>query len=235
MTSELIRYPVPWDLLRGLTPHFVNGTQQNIVDFTASVVARMEPPPLIEGLEHLPADSRFVLAANHYQRPGLWILHTASVLTQALVRKYGPADPPVKWIVTANWPAIRLGPWRVASPGDWLLPRVADVLQCYPVSFAGHDPAYTAGSIRRLLKEARGGSAAIGIFPEGVAGSAGRLTAPLPGVDRLLTHLGRPVVPCGVSEDGRFVMRFGPMISAADVVASEDAAALAMRRIAALI
>lgn len=234
MPSELIQYPVPWDLVRGLTPHLANRTSTNIVDFTARIVERMNPDPLIEGLEHLPESPRFVLAANHYQRPGLWILHTAAVLTQALVQRYGPADPPVRWIVTANWPPWRIGPWALPSPGDWLLPRVADVLQCYPVSFAGNNPEFTARSVRRILKDARTSQTAIGIFPEGVAGSAGKLTAPLPGVDRLLSHLGKaglPLVPCGVSEAGRFVIRFGVPIAAGEVASSADAAGLAMGRI----
>jgi len=232
--SELIQYPVPWDLVRGLTPHLAHRTATNIVDFTARIVERMQPPPEIHGLEHLPDNPRFVLAANHYQRPGLWILHTAAVLTQALVRRYGKADPPVRWIVTANWPPIRLGAWKIASPGDWILPRVAEVLQCYPVSFAGQNPAFTARSVRRILKDARTSPAAIGIFPEGVAGSAGQLTAPLPGVDRFLALLGKaglPVVPCGVSEAGRFVIRFGEPIPAATVAEAEDPAAMAMEKI----
>ena len=229
-----MQYPVPWDLVRGLTPHLANRTATNIVDFTARIVERMHPAPVIEGLEHLPENPRFILAANHYQRPGLWILHTAAVLTQALVRRYGPADPPVRWIVTANWPPLRLGRWSIPSPGDWLLPRVAEVLQCYPVSFAGHNPAFTARSVRRILKDARTSPAAIGIFPEGVAGAAGKLTAPLPGVDRLLTHLGKaglPLLPCGVCEAGRLVIRFGELIPAAVVAASPDPAAIAMQRI----
>ena len=141
--EPLVSYPVPWDLVFGLTPHLANRTTRNITDFTAQIVARMNPAPLIEGLDLLPADARFILAANHYQRPGLWILHTAAALTQAIVRRYGPQDPPVKWIVTANWPPWKIGPWKIPSPGDRLLPKVADALQCYPVSFAGANPEYT--------------------------------------------------------------------------------------------
>ena len=33
------------------------------------------------GLDTLPANPSFVLAANHYQRKGLWILHPCSVVT----------------------------------------------------------------------------------------------------------------------------------------------------------
>jgi hypothetical protein len=238
--KNLVSYPVPWDLVFGLTPHLANRTARNITDFTARIVERMQPPPRIEGLEKLPGDARFVLAANHYQRPGLWILHTAAAITQAVVRRYGEEDPPVRWIVTANWPPWRLGPWTIPSPGDRLLPKVADALQCYPVSFAGANPEYTARSVRRILKDARVIRRPIGIFPEGVAGSAGVLTEPLEGVERLLGHLakhGWPVVPCGVSEGGgRLLLRFGdPVGTEALAAADREAARLVMAGIAGLI
>lgn len=209
--SEPVSYPVPWDLVFGLSGHIRRGTRRDLADFTARVVARMNPPPRIEGLEHLPADPRFVLAANHYQRKGLWILHPASVLTQAVVQRYGPLEPPVRWLVTANWPRWRLGPLSFRSPGDLLLPRVAHALWAYPVSFHGADPAFTARSLRRLLRELPAIGCPIGIFPEGVAGVAGRIGPALPGVDRLLKRIARPVVPARIGEEaGRLVVRFGP-------------------------
>jgi hypothetical protein len=236
--SERLAYPVPWDLVFGLTKHFADGTQRDIDGFTREIVSRMDPPPRVEGWEHLPEDPRFVLVPNHYQRPGLWILHCAAAMTQAVRERYGPGDPPVRWVVTANWPPIRLGPWKLGSPGDWLLPKVAHVLHCYPVSFAGNNPAFSAASIRRILKEAKRVDRPIGIFPEGVAGTAGVLVDPLPGVDRVLRHLGTlgwPAVPCGVSEAGRFVLRFGPVVPALDLAESEDAAKLCMAAVAALL
>jgi 1-acyl-sn-glycerol-3-phosphate acyltransferase len=237
--SELVSYPIPWDLLFGLWPNMFHRTATSVDAFSAGIVARLQPPPIIEGLENLPSSPRFVLAANHYQRPGLWIMHPASVLTQAIRRHYGPGDPPVRWMVTANWPAIKLGPLSVRSPGDILLPRVADALACYPVSFAQSNPAYTARSLRRILREAPLLDRPLGIFPEGVAGTAGKLTDPIPGVERLLSHLakhGLPVQPAGISESaGRLVVRFGPTISCADLLAATDAGKLTMRGIAKLI
>lgn len=231
----MLRYPVPWDLVFGLAPHLANRTQQNIHDFTRGIVARMDPAPRLVGLEHIPREGPFVLVANHYQRKGLWILHTAAAMTQAVVAARGTGDPPVRWMVTANWPPWRFGPFSMASPGDRLLPRVAEVLQCYPVSFSGGNPAYTAASLRRLLREARSSPVPIGIFPEGVAGAAGVLTDPLPGIERVLVLLRRPVVPCGVSEDGRFVLRFGSPVAAAELeAAGADAAKLVMRQVAQL-
>ena len=128
------------------------------------------------------------------------------------------------------------GPLRFRSPGDILLPRVADALACYPVSFAGSNPIYTARSVRRILREASRLNRPLGIFPEGAAGLAGKLTAPIPGVERLLSHLakqGLPVQPVAISEgQGRLTVRFGPVISCAEVLLAQDAGRLAMQRIA---
>jgi hypothetical protein len=233
----MIQYPVPWDQVYSLWPHIANGTRRNVDDFSGKIVAKMQPGPLLLGLEHLPADPRFVLVANHYQRKGLWIVHVASALTQAVADRYGrQIDPPVHWIVTANWPPIRIGKWRIASPGDILLPKVANALSCFPVSFAGNNPAYSASTIKRILKAADSLERPIGLFPEGVAGTAEQLTPPLPGVDRFLAMLakrGWPVLPAGVSENGRFIIRFGPLIPVDELLKAPDAAQLAMDRVAA--
>lgn len=234
-----IQYAVPWRLLAGLTPYIANGRRKNIDEFTRAIVERMQPGPRYEGLELLPDDPRFLLVANHYQRKGLWILHSAAAVTQALVERYGAHEAPIRWLVTANWPRVRLGPLSFPSPGDRLLPKVAHALWCYPVSFAGSNPAYTARSLRAVLKDARGAERPIGLFPEGVAGAAGMLTDPLPGTERLIAQLARaglPAAPCGISEcEGRFVIRFGAAVPAAELVAAPDAARLAMRHVAALL
>ena len=232
--SELIHYPVPWDLLAALGPQLAKGTQTSVDEFTAAIVKRMKPPPLIEGAHYLPPTARFVLAANHYQRKGLWILHTAAALTQAIRQHYGPGDPPVRWVATANWPRVRFGPLSFRSPGDVLLPRVAHLWSCYPVSFQGTNPTYTAKSVRRILSDIPQGNRPLGLFPEGVNGVAGRIAAPIPGVARLLVHLakkGVPVVPVGVSEAGRFVLRFGAPISTEQLEESADAGKFVIDRI----
>jgi len=228
-----IRYPVPWDVVFSIGPNIWNGTETSVDRFSAGFTARMQPAPVIEGLENFPSSARFVLAANHYQRPGLWIAHAASVLTQAVRRRYA-IDPPVRWVVTANWPPWRAGPWKIPSPGDLLLSRVAKALCCYPVAFAGANPEFTARTLRRLLRDARALDCPIGIFPEGVAGTAGQLTAPLPGVGRLLRQLaksGWPVLPAGIGEDGRILVFIGPMIPPAELLAAADPAKLVMARI----
>lgn len=234
---DLLRYPAPWQVVFGLGPNIAKGTQTSVDAFSAGVVARMHPVPEVLGQENLPESARFVLIANHFQRKGLWILHPAAVLTQAIRARYGPGDPPVRWIVTANWPRIRMGPISFASPGDLLLPRVAEALACYPVSFAGEKAAFTATTIRRILREAPKSARPLGIFPEGVAGAAGRIGEPLPGVERLLVHLakrGMPLVPAGITENGRLIIRFGRVISTEELMAAHNAAKLAMNEVAEL-
>lgn len=236
--TEPLRYPVPWGLVFSLSGHVRRGSQTDVNAFTRGVVARMDPAPVYEGMEHLPPSPRFLLIANHYQRKGLWILHTASAITQAVRGHYGGGDPPVRWVVTANWPRWKIGPWRFPSPGDLLLPRVAHALHCYSIPFAGKDPKRTARSLRRILNEAHRLERPIGLFPEGVAGSAGTLGPALPGVDRFLRQLARagmPAVPCGVSEQGRFVIRFGHAVAPEELLEFRDAAGEMMARVRRLI
>ena len=213
----------------------MHGTEASVDTFSAGFVSQMRPEPSVTGLENLPESPRFVLVANHYQRPGLWIAHAASVLTQVVRRRYGAIDPPVRWMVTANWPAVKLGAWKLPSPGDWLLPRVAQALCCYPVAFAGSNPEFTARTLRRLLRDARTLPCPLGIFPEGATATAGVLSPPLAGVDRLLRQLARggwPVLPAGIGEDDqRLLVRFGALVPAVEVLAAPDPAALAMQRI----
>ena len=240
VSAQPLSYPVPWKLVLGLGPHIGKGTQTSVDAFSAGICAKMNPPPRVTGFEELPHSARFVLVANHFQRKGMWILHPAAVLTQAIRQHYGPGDlysagdPPVRWMVTANWPRLRVGPLSFASPGDWLLPRVAHALACYPVSFAGSNQAFTARSLKRILREVPRASRPLGIFPEGVAGAAGQLTRPLPGIDRLIAHLaksGLPVQPAAISENGRLFVRFGKTVSAQELLGSPDPAQLSMDRV----
>ena len=232
-----LQYGAPWGAIYRLWPAIVSGSRYSVDVFSREVVSLMRPPPRYENAENIPANPRFLLCANHYQRKGMWILHPASAITQAVRERLGPAEAPVRWVVTANWPRWQVGPWRLRNPGDWLLPRVAHALHCYPVSFVGADPMYTARSLRTLLQDARSLTEPIGLFPEGVAGTAGRIGEALPGVDRLIHLLARqqvPVLPVHIREEECLVMRFGPMIEAETLRKCPDAARLVMGQIAEL-
>lgn len=233
-----VRISVPWKLIFGLGPHIVDRTPTSVDEFTAEICKGISPASEIQGVENLPENPNFILAANHYQRKGLWILFPAAVMTRIIRERYGPGDPPVRWMVTANWPRVKLGPFSFPSPGDILLPRVADALACYPVSFAGSNQAFTARSIRKILREAPNSTRPLGLFPEGVGGSAGVFSKPIPGVERLITHLakgGMPVVPVCITEaEGRLIFRIGQVIGTTELLRSADAADLVLERIKAL-
>jgi hypothetical protein len=232
-----LNYGAPWRAIYRMWPAIARGGRYSVDAFSREVVALMQPPPRYEGVENIPSDPRFLLCANHYQRKGMWIVHPASAITQAIRARHGASEAPVRWVVTANWPKWRMGPLQIASPGDWLLPRVAHALHCYPVSFAGSNPAYTARSLRRLLQDTRTMAAPIGLFPEGVAGTADRIGAALPGVDRLIQLLARqglPVLPVRIHEEDRLVVHFGPLVGPEDLLQASDSSHLVMRRIASL-
>lgn len=235
--SDPLTYPVPFRLLaRELSGPILRKERADAGRIYRAIVARMNPPPLFEGLDNLPETPRFILAANHYERSGLWIAHIASALACAMSARYG-AIPPIRWIVTANWPRWRVGPFAVRSPGDILLPRVAHAVWCYAVPFAGTNPTRSAQSLRRLVKDAGSLSSPVGIFPEGAGAKAGTPGPPLPGISRLLSLMAAKnwgVLPVGVSEAGRFVMRFGCLMPAHEIVESRDPAEEVMVRVRAL-
>lgn len=76
------------------------------------------------------------------------------------------------------------------------------------------------------------------MFPEGAKAVAGTLSPALEGIGRLFTMLaarGWHVQPVGVSEAGRFVVRFGPAIETSDILSVADPGPLIMDRIRALV
>ena len=227
-------YPTPWREVWSLWRHIGLGTRADCLRLYQGIAAHLDPSPVARGLERLPASPRFVLAANHHEREGLWIAYPAAALAVIIGGHYGLQPPPLRWVVTANFPRWQVGPWRIPSPGDLLLPRVAHAVYSYPVAFAKTNPAFSARSLRRLLRDARALECPLGLFPEGVAGKAGRPAAPLPGVERLLVHLARlglPVQPVAISERPGLEFDFGDPIAPSELVAAPHAGQLVMERI----
>ena len=234
----MLAYSVPYELLaRTLTRPILRLERSDVASIYRAFVARMNPRPVYEGLDNLPAHTRFILAANHYQRKGLWIAHAASALACAMEDRY-TGNPPIRYVVTANWPKWRIGPVTIPSPGDILLPRVAHAVWCYAVPFAGANPAATAGTLRRLIADARSLDCPIGLFPEGTEAVAGHIEPPLPGVGRFLSLMasrGWSVVPAAIFEAGGFVIRFGRELTPDTVRRHADPALHVMTRIASLL
>lgn len=227
-----LRYRVPWDLIIGLGPSIAARKPAPAGDLLHRIFERLQPPPLYEGLENIPARPPFVLAANHYQRRHLWIVHAAAALSDPLRARFPEA--PVRWLVTANWPPLRLGPLRIASPGDKLLPRVAETLGYFSIPYAATHPERAAAALRRLLRAAP--QSIVGVFPEGARATAGTPGPPLPGIGRLFRHLalaGIPVLPARVGENGaQFLIRFAEPLTTTRILEAADPGELVMSAIA---
>jgi 1-acyl-sn-glycerol-3-phosphate acyltransferase len=230
--SEL-RYPVPWDLVFSLAPHIARRTQAPTAALLASLVDRMPAPPLFHGLENIPASPPFVIAANHYQRRGLWIAHSTAAIAHAVAQRT-PRETPFRWLVTANFPPLRLGPWKLPSPGDLFLPHVARALGYFCVPFAASNPARTARSLLAALRQAP--RCVLGIYPEGAQAGAASIGPPLPGMDRLFRLLAQrnlPILPARISGNStQFVIEFLPPVSPAQLAANPVPATTVMDLIA---
>lgn len=123
----------------------------------------------VEGLEHLPADGPYIVAANHHN-------YLDGVVLAAVLPR------PVAFLVM---PRV----WR-ATPLHPLLHRHIGSI---PLSLAGAD----VGALRRALRALADGRV-VGIFPEGPFSVAGRLERGLPGVGLLALRARVPVVPAGI-------------------------------------
>ena len=123
----------------------------------------------VEGLEHLPAEGPYIVAANHHN------YLDGVVLGVALPR-------PVAFLVM---PRV----WR-ATPLHPLLHRHIGSI---PLNLAGAD----VGALRAALRTLEDGRV-VGIFPEGPFSVAGLLERGRPGVGLLALRAGVPVVPAGI-------------------------------------
>ncbi|HTY80386.1 MAG TPA: lysophospholipid acyltransferase family protein [Candidatus Bathyarchaeia archaeon] len=124
----------------------------------------------ISGLEHLPANGPFILAANHHN------YLDGVVLGVAVPR-------PISFLVMP----------RVfhASPIHPLFHRRIGSI---PVNLERPDP----GAMKRTLRVLEDGGI-VGIFPEGPFSREGRLVRGQPGVALMALRAGVPVVPAGIS------------------------------------
>ena len=122
-----------------------------------------------EGLEHLPDQGAFIVAANHHN------YLDGVVLGVTLPR-------PIKFLVMPRvWRATPLHPFFHRHIGS------------IPVDLDRPDPR----ALRRAL-DAMSASGVVGIFPEGPFSVRGRLEPGLPGVGLLALRSGVPVVPAAI-------------------------------------
>lgn len=211
-------------------------------------MAKWRPPPRVVGDEHIPADGPFIVAMNHYERPGLRVWWAGILVAAAILRRRGE-EPAVRWLTADRLYRFRIGPIRAPDAlVRWLLALIAYEYSFIPVH--RERAGFRVGALREARAVLRGRGRApprpIGVTPEGATGGGRVLGAPWPASGIALAWLSRgsvPVLPVGVFEDdaGRMTARFGrPFTMAWPGLrqARRDQAALAaqaMREIAVLV
>jgi 1-acyl-sn-glycerol-3-phosphate acyltransferase len=210
-------------LLAEIAWSVVSGGRRSVARDAQRVVALMDPPPKVSGLDHVPRREPFVLIANHFQAPGLWIGWVAATITASVAAVRDRNVSELHWVVTSEWLQLDPAERRVRDPITPLIfPRAA---RAWGLVSTPADPSEVAGRARALRKVlaclGRGHSTRsldgdpVAIFPEGTA-TVGLCEA-RPGSGAFLhmvSSMGVPLLPVGVHEEnGSLVVSFGEPFS----------------------
>ncbi|MGE5618783.1 MAG: hypothetical protein ACM3US_05945 [Sphingomonadaceae bacterium] len=200
----------------------MTGRRRSIAEDSLRLVARMIPPPRFEGLRAVPPREPFLLVANHFQAPDLWVGWVAAAISAAVASVREPGSRDLHWLVLSQWRWFELGDIWVPNPLSALLfPRACAVWGLIPTPPRPSDLLGRATALRRVLeylgyRQPPGAPrAAVGLFPEGRASTA--LVEAKPGSGAFLHRVstaGIPLLPAGAYLDERtLVVRFGEPFS----------------------
>ncbi len=177
------------------------------------------PAPRIVGAANIPATTPFVLAFNHYDRPGLGAWWAAAEMVRVIAAWRAPDLPRELHLAMARewWYPSGLGRWLKQPLTAWFFGQLEKTYGtiCLP-PILGNDQFRGEGMIairRALALTRRDPPELIGIAPEGKTGANLALGAPPLGAGLfllLLTHNTIPILPVGIYEDaGALTLQFG--------------------------
>jgi 1-acyl-sn-glycerol-3-phosphate acyltransferase len=204
------RYKASWEnVLRG-SLYIALGRPRSLARDALFAVANMPVAPLDRGQDLVPEGGPFVVVANHYERPGLWMLWPA-LFVGHLVRQRTGSD--IHWIAIEEWESCSVGGLDVPP---WAIRRVFErTYRTYGViAMAAPDAptAERASAIRAAVQRVKHGGI-IGLMPEGDVGPTPELLPAREGVGSFLLLLagsGASIVPVGLyEEEDRLVAQFG--------------------------
>lgn len=219
------RHRIPLPFVLAVAWSWLTGRRRSLLADAEYLVGRMNPRPVIEGEDNIPADGRFIIVANHYNRLGLWIVLCGCAISVAVARRRATRDD-VRWVITSEWQNERL----LGLPVPATLYRIAFgrttrmfgmiTMPVAPKDVRGRAAALL--EIRSVLRPREGGrdgrqtatlSSVVGIFPEHTEVAGLPLHEARKGTGLTFLHFsesGVPILPVGLAEiGGALRVRFG--------------------------
>jgi len=194
--------------------YIARGKPRSLAVDALLAITNMPAPPLIRDAGHVPETGNFVVVANHYERPGLWMAWPALVACHA-VRERAGRD--VHWIAIEEWESFSI--WGIRIPPNLIRAVFERAFHTYGIlamPSARAPAAARASSMRSAVHEVRAGKI-VGLMPEGDVGATPELLEAREGVGTfllLLATTGVPMLPVGLyEENSRLVAQFGPPFS----------------------
>lgn len=204
------RYRIAREHIARALAYILLGRPRSLARDALLAIGVMPAPPLVRGGDNVPESGPFVVLANHYERPGLWMAWPAMYVGH-LVRERTGQD--TRWIVIEEWESFSL--WGIDVPPSVVREVFQRAFRVYgilamPAPYA--PAARRAAAMRHAAGETKAGRI-LGLMPEGDVGPTPELLEAREGVGSFLLLLaasGARMLPVGLyEEDGRLVAHFG--------------------------
>lgn len=205
------RYPtINWTVLRTITAALA-GQQRSFRSDALRLAARLRPPMVVSGAQHIPKTGPFLITANHYSRPGFSTSWIALAISSVVPRE-------ITWITVTEW--VYPGQWREKLLRPLMRLVLSGIRRGYdflamPTMVPGYaDPLQRADGVRQVLHAVQSNPQIIlGLTPEGMDFPGGSLGTPPPGAGKFilaLNRMGLPILPAAITEaGGRLALTFG--------------------------
>ncbi|GAC1462723.1 MAG: hypothetical protein NVS2B16_02150 [Chloroflexota bacterium] len=190
--------------------YFLRGKPRSLSHDTSLLLWNMPSAPLVRGLDNIPEDGPFVLAANHYERPRMWMVWPAVFIGHCVRLRTGRDT---RWIAIEEWDSFEIAGIHVSRDLiRTVFQRVFRTWGILPMPRPDSSAAARARAIRVATQEIKDGHV-IGLMPEGDVGPTPELLEAREGAGTfllLMASAGARVLPVAIYEEaGRMVSHFG--------------------------